>query len=88
MNTVSDADKLSKDIGVPVVVVDSSLQNLDKSYEFLGDLLDEKEITNKLAQYCRDTMNQLKEITSKIPEDKKVRVYYAGGEKGLRNSFN
>ena len=85
-STVSDADKLSKDIGVPVVVVDSSLQNLDKSYEFLGDLLDEKEITNKLAQYCRDTMNQLKEITAKIPEDKKVRVYYAGGEKGLETA--
>lgn len=85
-NTIGDADKLSKDIGIPVIVVDSSLQNLDKSYEFLGDLLDEKEVTDKLAQYCRDTMNQLKEITSKIPEDKKVRVYYAGGEKGLETA--
>ncbi len=85
-STVGDADKLSRDIGIPVVVVDSSLQNLDKSYEFLGSLLDEKEITDKLAKYCRDTMDQLNEITSKIPEDKKVRVYYAGGEKGLETA--
>jgi len=85
-STVSEADKLSKDIGIPVVVVDSSLQNLDKSYEFLGSLLDEEETTNKLSKYCRDTMEQLKEITSKIPEDKKIRVYYAGGEKGLETA--
>ncbi|PRR80005.1 ABC transporter substrate-binding protein [Clostridium vincentii] len=85
-SAVSDADKLSQDIGVPVVVVDSSLQNLDKSYEFLGSLLDEKEVTDELAQYCKNTMDQLREITSKIPEDKKVRVYYAGGEKGLETA--
>lgn len=85
-NTVSNADKLSSDIGIPVVVVDSDLKNLDKSYEFLGSLLDEEEITSKLAKYCRDTMDEVKNIVSKIPEDKKVRVYYAGGEKGLETA--
>jgi iron complex transport system substrate-binding protein len=85
-STVGNADKLSKDIGIPVVVVDSSLKNLDKSYDFLGDLLDEKKVTDELAEYCRATMKQVQEITAKIPADKKVSVYYAGGEKGLETA--
>ncbi|WP_238917340.1 ABC transporter substrate-binding protein [Clostridium sp. YIM B02555] len=85
-STVGNADKLSKDIGIPVVVVDSSLKNLDNSYDFLGDLLDEKKVTDELAEYCRATMKQVQEITAKIPADKKVSVYYAGGEKGLETA--
>lgn len=82
-SSAEEADSLQQDLGIPVVVVDGDLKNLDKSYEFLGELLDEKEITDQLAQYCRDTMEQVNKIVEKIPEKEKKRVYYAGGEKGL-----
>lgn len=78
-----NADKLTSDLGIPVIVVDANLKNLDKSYDFLGELLDEKETTDKLAEYCRNTMKEVEQIINSIPEEKKKTVFYAGGEKGL-----
>jgi len=81
--TVADADKLQNQLGIPVVVIDNRLAELAKTYDFLGELLREKEKTKVLADYCRKTFAEVKAAVDKIPAEKRARVYYAEGPKGL-----
>lgn len=71
-------------LGKPVIMVDGSLKNIQKAYEFLGNLLGEEKRAQELSAYCANVLKEAKKITDKIPEDKKSKVYYAVGEKGLR----
>ena len=50
------ADEIHEQLNIPVVLADGSLTNLDKTYEFLGELLDEKDTAKKRAEYCKDTV--------------------------------
>lgn len=81
--TIAAADKLQSELGIPVVVIDNRLAELAKTYDFLGDLLQEKEQAKLLADYCRSTFAEIKAAVGKIPTEKRVRVYYAEGAKGL-----
>ncbi|MGB4505229.1 MAG: ABC transporter substrate-binding protein, partial [Syntrophaceticus sp.] len=78
------ADQIQEQLGIPVVLADWNLTKLDKTYEFLGDLLGEKEAAKKMAKYCKDTVSDIQEKSKKIEESERVRVYYAEGAKGLQ----
>ncbi len=74
---IKDADESQKKLGIPFLMIDGDLMNLHKTYEFLGDVLGEEETCKKLGEYCKNTMEEVEAIASKIPEEEKVRVYYA-----------
>lgn len=78
------ADELQEQIGIPVVVVDGELESLAKSYQFLGDILDEEERCEELANYCRQTIKETTEIANFIQQEKRVKVYYAQTADGLQ----
>ena len=46
---ISDCDKLSESLGVPVVAVDGDLAASAEAYRFMGELLGEEEQAEKLA---------------------------------------
>ncbi len=77
------SDKIQEQTGIPVVMIDGPLDKLDKMYEMAGDILGEQARAKELADYCAKTISDMKAITTKIPEDKRVKVYYAEGPKGL-----
>ncbi|WP_027623921.1 ABC transporter substrate-binding protein [Clostridium lundense] len=79
----STADRIQKQLNIPVVVADTSLLNSDKTYEFLGKIFKEEEKAKKLGDYCRKTIDEVRNEVSKIPEDKRIRVYYAEGLNAL-----
>ena len=70
-------------MGIPVVVVNSELNKLDQAYEFMGDLLGVKDRAGELAAYCRETVDDVAGKAKLIPEEKRLRVYYAEGNQGL-----
>ncbi|AOQ24152.1 hypothetical protein MTAT_07930 [Moorella thermoacetica] len=80
----SQADQIQEQLKIPVVMVDGELTKLDQAYEFLGDLLGEKQRAKELAAYCRDTINEAAAKVKAMPADRKVRVYYAEGPTGLQ----
>jgi iron complex transport system substrate-binding protein len=80
---ISSSDKLQKQLNIPVVMVDGKLMNMDKAYTYLGDLLGEKVKAKELATFCRTNLSGIQGRAKAIPENKKVRVYYAEGLKGL-----
>lgn len=81
---ISDADSLSKSLGIPVVTVDSDLMSAPESYRFLGDLFDVEEQAEKLASYAEKTFHDIADM--KIPDDQKIRIYYGNGEDSLETA--
>lgn len=81
---ISDCDKLSKSLGVPVVAVDGDLSASAEAYRFMGELLGEEEQAEKLASYAEKTYADIEKM--EVPEDKKVRIYYGNGEDSLETA--
>ena len=50
-SNISDAEKLQKQTGIPVVCIDGSFDVIADAYRFLGDILGVKERAEELAQY-------------------------------------
>ncbi len=80
-------DELQKQLNIPVVMVNVSLESTDKVYSFLGDCLNEQERGKQLADYSRNILDTMKEQINKVPEDKKLKVYYAEGAAWLQTDI-
>lgn len=81
--TIATADKLQDQLQIPVVLVENSIENMDKAYEFLGSIMGEKNRAGELGNYCRKAITEVKAAVEKVPPEKSVRVYYAEGLDGL-----
>ena len=64
------------------IVIDR-LDQYPKAFELLGTILHRESRAKELADYTRNVLAQVGEITAGIPREKRVRVYYAEGNGGL-----
>lgn len=80
---IADADAIQKQLDIPVLMVEGSLKNMDQAYRFLGGLLEKEERAGKLADYCTNTWKEIDRWLQNIPENDRVRIYYAEGPAGL-----
>lgn len=78
-------DDLTAEIGVPIVVVDAELTHLADSYRFLGDILGEQEQCGKIADFIDRVFADVDTTMAKVPDDKRVRVFYSTGNEGLQS---
>lgn len=77
---ISEADEAQEKLGIPFLMIDGDMENMDATYEFLGDILGEEERCKVLADYVKETIEDTKKIAETIAEDERVRVYYGSGE--------
>lgn len=84
---VSSCDEMSEKLGIPVVAVDSDLDNSSAALRFVGEVLGEEEQAERLAAYAEKTFDDIAAL-SEIPEEKKVCVYYGNGEDSLETAPN
>ena len=80
---ISNVEKIQKQLKIPIVMVDSDLEKSYKAYEFVGDIVNEKERAKVLADYSKAIINEVKDKVEKLSQ-KKVRIYYAEGAEGLQ----
>jgi iron complex transport system substrate-binding protein len=80
---IDSADRIQQQLRIPVILVDGTLTKLDAAYRFLGDLMGCQARAGELGTYCRRTVTAVAEAVAGIPPEKRVRVYYAEGVKGL-----
>ena len=85
---ISEADESQERIGVPFLMVDGALDNLDETYEFLGDLLGQEDRAKELGDYCKETIENSKKLAGEISDDEKVSVYYATEDEGLTTNVS
>lgn len=79
----SQSVRYMEQTGIPVVLVSVELMDMHKTYEFVGDLLGLEERAKTLGDYCYATINRTAMKAETIPVDKRPRVYYAEGPRGL-----
>jgi iron complex transport system substrate-binding protein len=80
---VSDAERIEGLLGIPVVLIDSTLAKTGDAYRFVGKLLGLEERAAELADYSDEVVRQARENTAKLSEEDRVSLYYAEGGKGL-----
>lgn len=78
-----DLDKIQKQLGIPVVFIEATMDTLPKAYRTLGEVMGDRERAEKLATYTENTINEAKEKASLIAEKDKKRIYYGDGQTGL-----
>jgi iron complex transport system substrate-binding protein len=77
------SDRMQKQLNIPVVMVSGSITNLDSTYRYVGRLMGYSARGELLGTYCRNVLMKVKSIVDKIPQNKRIRVYYAEGLEGL-----
>ncbi|KNY25172.1 ABC transporter substrate-binding protein [Pseudobacteroides cellulosolvens] len=82
--SVDGSQKIQEQLGIPVAYIGFDIKSMDIAYKKLGELLGENDKAANLADYCKKVIEDTADTAAKIPEDKKVRVYYAEGEKGMQ----
>lgn len=83
-SNISDADKLQKQTGIPVVCIDGSFDKIADAYRFLGDILGVADRAEDLAQYLEDIYDKVTKAVGGLRDDQKVSLYYAEGPLGLQ----
>lgn len=71
-------DKEQQDYSAPVVAASkNSLSDYEESWRLIGKLVGNEKEGNELADYWHKTITEVTDITSKIQESEKLKVYYA-----------
>ncbi len=81
--SIDDANRLSAKTGIPVFMVDMNMEHYARSFGVLGDLLGRKAQTDKMSGFLNTYLARIVTSAKRIPESRKVRVYYAEGGRGL-----
>ncbi len=61
-------EDLQEQTKIPVVHLFVELEEIDKTYDKLGELMNEKEVTDRLAAYCKKTVAEVKDKAEQISE--------------------
>lgn len=78
-----DLDALQSQIGIPVIFIESDLENMASAFRTLGRILSMEERGEALGAFVDETMAMAKEKREKIIDDEVVSVMYTTGLDGL-----
>ncbi|MEF9946435.1 MAG: ABC transporter substrate-binding protein [Lachnospiraceae bacterium] len=81
-----DMDHLQKQLGIPVVFVESTMQTMDQTYHMLGDLLGNPKEMATLSDYSKKTIDHATKVAKELKEEDQVSVYFALGDEGLNTN--
>lgn len=82
---ISDAEDLQSQSGIPVVLIDGSMDKITECYRFLGECLGATERAEELASYCERVYNDVNAAMEGLPDEERPRLYYAEGAEGLNS---
>lgn len=81
-----DLDALQSQIGIPVIFIESDLENMASAFRTLGSILSMEERGEALGAFVDETMAMAKENREKIIDDEVVSVMYTTGLDGLETN--
>lgn len=79
----ADLDTLQEQLGIPVVLVEATLEQNPAAFRTIGELLGEPERGEALGAYCEEVLADAKAKAASIPEAERKSVYYAESDTGL-----
>ncbi|MCA3593542.1 MAG: iron ABC transporter substrate-binding protein [Methylobacterium sp.] len=80
---VEVADRVAAQTGIPYALLDGRFDKLVESYRLHGRLTGETQRAEELARICDDVIRTCRARIATVPVEKRPRVYYARGPRGL-----
>jgi len=80
---VSLARRVQKQTGIPYALLDGRFDAIPATCRKLGELVGRSGDANTLAGYADNTLKTITGRIARIPQDRRPRVYYARGPRGL-----
>ena len=77
-----DLDTMQQQLGIPVVVIETKMEDYGAAYEMLGDLLGMEDRGKELSDYCTAAYDKTVSVMKNIPDSERVNVAYLLGDKG------
>jgi iron complex transport system substrate-binding protein len=84
---ISLADKVQQQTGIPYLLIDGSFAKTADAYKVVGDLLGVQDRAATLAAYADETLKDLQEKLSSVPEGGRPQVYYGRGPEGMETGL-
>ena len=81
---INDMQQKMGSISVVSVLSSTNITNYTPSIQFVGNLLGAQKQANDLISFYNNVSHTVTSTVSTIPQDQKVRVYYAEGSAGLQ----
>lgn len=81
---IDSANELQDATGIPVLLFDSSTDKTPDTYRAIGKALGQEEAAEEKASYLEKIHQGVADAVARIPEGKRVPVYYAEGPTGLK----
>jgi iron complex transport system substrate-binding protein len=77
------ADRVQAQTGISYALLDGRFDQIAASYRLLGTLIGQQARGTELAEYCENVVRACRDRVAAVPRDKRPRVYYARGPRGL-----
>jgi iron complex transport system substrate-binding protein len=84
---VSLADRVTEQTKIPYALLDGRFDGTAASYRTIGTLIGRSEPAEALARYSEDTIKTITGRIAAIPRQRRPRVYYARGPRGLETGL-
>ena len=81
------ADRVQAQAGIPYILLDGSLAKTPEAYRQLGAALGRQSDADALAAEAQRLADTVERAVAAVPEEKRPRVYYARGPRGLETGF-
>jgi iron complex transport system substrate-binding protein len=84
---VSLADRVQEQTGIPYALLDGRFEGIAATYRIIGALIGRSEQADALARYAEETIATITGRIAAIPRERRPRVYYARGPRGLETGL-
>jgi iron complex transport system substrate-binding protein len=84
---VSLAARVQEQTGIPYALLDGRFDAIAPTYRKIGELTHREAAAEALARYADEAMTTIKARVDKIAENRRPRVYYARGPRGLETGL-
>ena len=84
---VSLADRVQEQTGIPYALLDGRFDGIAATYRIIGALIGRREQADALARYAEETIATISGRIAAIPPERRPRVYYARGPRGLETGL-
>src|SRR5439155_106579 len=84
---VSLADRVQEQTGISYALLDGRFDGIAASFRIIGELTGRRDAAEALAKYAEDTVKTITGRIADVSRDKRPRVYYARGPRGLETGL-